>query len=62
MIHDASGEVMYTIRVQGSKFRPPVYREGTHSVKIGRDEPDKVTLPKLESREASANTWTTVAL
>ena len=62
VIHDASGEVMYTIRVRGSKFRPPVYREGTHNVKIGRDQPDQLTLPRMESREEAAKVWTTVSL
>lgn len=62
VIHDASGEVLYTVRTQGKAFRPPVYQPGSHTVKIGRDRPDQVTLSKLDSRGEEVTTWTTVKL
>lgn len=62
VVHDESGEVVYTVRAAGKAFRPPVYRQGTHSVKIGRDLPGQVTLPRLSSHEAEATVWTSVAL
>jgi hypothetical protein len=39
VIEDATGEILYTVRVPGDRFRPRVYRRGTHTVKVGRDTP-----------------------
>lgn len=47
VIEDATGEILYTVRVAGDRFRPRVYRPGTHSVKVGRDLPDAVELRAL---------------
>ena len=39
---DPDGEISYTVRVENG-FRPPAYRTGKHTVKVGRDRPDGVT-------------------
>jgi hypothetical protein len=35
VIDEASGEVVYTLRIKGTTFRPKVFRAGTYTVKIG---------------------------
>ena len=49
VVHAASGEVLYTLRIQGNSFQPKVFAAGEYTVRIG--EPDTgrwVTLDKLE--------------
>lgn len=60
VIHDATGEVLYTVRTQGDRFRPPVYAEGTHTIKIGRDKPNQITRPKVASGGIDSTLWTTI--
>jgi hypothetical protein len=40
VINDGTGEVLYTVRVPGERFRPRVYSNDLHSVRVGRDRPD----------------------
>ncbi len=47
VIEQATGEILYTVRVQGDRFQPRIYRDGTHTVKYGKDRPDGGTLPDL---------------
>jgi hypothetical protein len=54
VIVEASGEVLYTIRVQGNRFQPPVYSQGSFVVKVGRDRPDGVTLKGLKAAAPAA--------
>ncbi len=39
VIEQASGEIVYTLRIQGSAFVPPVWREGFYTVRI--TDPDQ---------------------
>ena len=61
VIEEASGEILYTIRVQGNRFQPRVYSGGKHTVKFGKDKPDGQTLSghspkeKNEAGEMKAN-------
>jgi len=50
VIEDATSEILYTIRVQGSRFQPRVYAPGKYTVKVGRDKPDAQTLVAIEAR------------
>ncbi len=50
VVEDATGEILYTIRVQGDRFRPRVYRAGTYTVNAGRNLPDAVELKALAAR------------
>ena len=61
VIDDSSGKVLYTIRVQGKTFRPPVYALGRHTVKVGKDRPDQFTI-QLESSGRDSTAWTNVEL
>jgi hypothetical protein len=40
VIREADGEILYTRRIQGHRFSPPVYESGTYTVKVGRNRPD----------------------
>lgn len=42
VIEDSSGEILYTVRVKGKTFTPPVYSAGNYTVKYGKDKADKV--------------------
>lgn len=44
VIHEDSGEVLYTVRSPAANFKPPVYSSGTFTVKIGRDQPNQIVL------------------
>ena len=37
--HDESGEILYTVRILGTRYRPKVFAPGTYTVKVG--DPDK---------------------
>ncbi len=51
VIEEASGEVLYTIRIQGDRFRPHVYGPGRYSVKAGPNKPDAWSKQHLEAVE-----------
>jgi hypothetical protein len=42
VVSEADGDILYTRRIQGSSFLPPVYAPGKYTIKIGRDRPDTV--------------------
>ena len=50
VIEEATGEILYTVRVSGDRFQPRVYRPGKHTVKVGKDRPDAKTISGLEPK------------
>ncbi len=61
VIEDATGDVLYTVRVQGDRFQPRVYTAGKHTIKVGKDKPDGQTIAALEAKpKAEAGTLTVV--
>lgn len=40
VIHEASKEILYTVRAKSNRFRPPVYAEGTYTINVGKGRPD----------------------
>jgi hypothetical protein len=48
-----SGEILYTIRAPSTRFRPPVFGEGTYLIKVGADRPDAFTFGPLEPSRQS---------
>jgi len=40
VISEETGEVLYTVRVQGESFQPPVYAQGKYTVNVGENKPD----------------------
>lgn len=55
VIEAKMGAVLYTLRVAGDRFQPPVFAPGIYNVKVGRDRPDGQTLEGLESRAQKSN-------
>ena len=54
VISEANGEILYTVRVEGTSFQPRVYADGKYTVKIGRDKPDGKTLESLRASSKKA--------
>ena len=50
VIEEATGDILYTVRVQGGRFHPRVYAPGKYTVKIGREKPDVQTLADLQPK------------
>ncbi|MFK7911901.1 MAG: hypothetical protein AB8F34_15070 [Akkermansiaceae bacterium] len=47
VIAESTGEILYTIRIQGNTFTPRVYAKGTYTVNIGRQKPNQKSLKGL---------------
>lgn len=47
---EQSGEVLYTVRIQGDSFQPAVFAPGSYTVRAGRDSPDAVVLESVEAK------------
>lgn len=54
VIEEASGEVLYTVRIPTHRFRAPVYAKGSYTVKVGLDRPDRRTLTGLRVAEGDS--------
>ncbi|MFQ6130528.1 MAG: alkaline phosphatase D family protein [Armatimonadota bacterium] len=53
VIDQADGEVVYTLRIRGSSYRPKVFKDGLYTVKIGEPgTPTMMTLKNVEPLEA----------
>jgi hypothetical protein len=46
---DATGEVLYRLRIDQPRFQPPVFAPGRYTVRLGRDVPDAVLLAGVEA-------------
>ncbi len=46
--NEQGGEILYTVRAASQRFRPPVFADGTYTVRIGRDRPDLKTATGLK--------------
>jgi hypothetical protein len=62
VINQEDGEILYTVRATGNRFRPPVYAEGKYTVKIGTDRPDGKTLRNLRPGSADSDATRAVKL
>ena len=51
---EASGEILYTIRVRGNRVQPHVYSTGSFTVKVGRNRPDGISLTGLKASASAA--------
>jgi hypothetical protein len=54
VIREETGEILYTVRVQGNHFQPAVYAPGDYTIKIGPNRPDGQTLTGIVAREKAA--------
>jgi hypothetical protein len=48
VVDEASNEVVYTLRIAGSQFRPRVFKQGVYTIHVGEGE-HKATLTGVES-------------
>jgi len=47
---ESNGEIVYTIRINGTSYRPKVFKKGTYTVKVGQQAGDKIrTLSGISS-------------
>ncbi|HUQ68699.1 MAG TPA: hypothetical protein VM165_04200 [Planctomycetaceae bacterium] len=44
VVSEKTGEVLYTLRVRGGRFQPPVFTPGEYTVRAGRDRPGQFQL------------------
>lgn len=51
VVNEADGEILYTMRIQGTRFRPHVYGPGSYTVKVGRDKPEAWSASVLKPGE-----------
>jgi hypothetical protein len=54
LIHEATGEVVYSLRILGKSFRPKVFSHSAHTIRIGN--PDKNIWKQLKGIKASDST------
>jgi hypothetical protein len=38
VFEEPSGELVYALRIHGTRFRPPVFKEGTYTIKVGETD------------------------
>lgn len=48
VIRQEDGEILYTVRIRGQRFRPRVYSPGHYTVKNGADRPERVVAENLQ--------------
>jgi hypothetical protein len=48
VLHQATGDILYTIRAASNRFQPPVYASGVYSVRLGRDRPNMKSIDGLQ--------------
>jgi hypothetical protein len=51
VIHEESGEVLYTFRSSTDRFQPHVYAAGQYTVKVGRNRPTQVVLKNFKATD-----------
>jgi len=42
VIDESDGQIVYTLRIKGSTFRPKVFKDGTYTIKVGPQDHPKV--------------------
>jgi hypothetical protein len=48
VVDEATGDTVYTLRIQGTQFRPKVFREGRFTIHVGEGD-HQATLSGVES-------------
>ena len=50
VIDEANGEIVYTVRIKGTSFRPKVFKTGTYTIKVGEQDTGRIkTLKNVQS-------------
>ncbi len=62
VVEEKTGEILYTVRVAGSRFQPAVFSQGSFTIKVGRDRPDGPQFTALRAQERAAAGQKTVTI
>jgi hypothetical protein len=54
VIEEKSGDILYTVRIQGDRIQPRVYALGKYTVRAGRDKPDGPSLAGLDATDKAS--------
>jgi hypothetical protein len=61
VIYQSTGEIIYTLRIQGKSYRPQVFQEGTYTIKISTEE-NQAVLTGVESLSAEERKYIQIEL
>ena len=61
IINEKSGEVVYTLRIKGTSYRPKVFSKGAYTIRVGEGKRVK-TLKGIRSLEEGKSTTLNIAL
>ena len=50
VINEKTGEIIYTLRIKGTEFRPKVFANGTYTINVGEGDARK-SLKGIESQK-----------
>jgi hypothetical protein len=62
VVEEKSGEVLYTVRIGGAVYQPPVFAAGRYTLKAGRDKPVGVTISDIKAKAKSVAGRRTIQL
>jgi hypothetical protein len=48
VVEESTGDVLYTVRSNGSKFQAPVYAAGLYTIKVGTASVDQASFKNLK--------------
>ncbi|MBS3777527.1 MAG: hypothetical protein KGY70_20205, partial [Bacteroidales bacterium] len=51
VIYERTGEIAYTLRIDGSQFKPKVFKDGKYTVKVGEQPDNMKTYTGLDAQE-----------
>ena len=59
VVHEATGEIVYTLRIQGTSYRPKVFAKGKYTIHVGEGK-NRKTLKGISSLDKSTKKTITV--
>ncbi len=63
VIDEGSGEIVYTLRIKGTSFRPKVFKAGTYTINVGEPDTGKMkTLKNVQSMPSDESRTIKVSL
>ena len=62
VIEESSGEILYTTRVKGTRYRPKVYAKGTYNVRVGKNQPILKSVSGIQSVEKKSRDRLTISI
>jgi hypothetical protein len=54
VVEESTGDILYTVRIVGGRFQPPVYSQGKYTLNVGRDKPDGESTTGLEAKDKTS--------